>query len=300
MTDLTNQVFRQYIYQDRNELEDFDIHNTSTMDGVMFKRISESMIIDLPGASQYILGIMNNVYYITILILMDDTAITHKMDYIKIAEHAGSAYKDITLNNTYGRYFECITMAMVCNYLYIIDSKKYSRLSDNTLINYIWDYHHIHFNDDQPDGKARSLFFNNFMQHEDILTLYVRRDAFKPLKSKEELKSIDKELRAIQGEDNMQSDFDKIKDYHFNQNLDYYLSEEHWNFHVNSILYKKLLIFHEGKEVGAYLDTSGDSFTQPIRDYTSLYGNMFNEAYRLCNVILTTPVPQKGSSQGFG
>ncbi len=88
------------------------------------------------------------------------------------------------------------------------------------------------------------------------------------------------------------SDFDKIKDYHFNKNLDYYLSEDHWNIHVNRMLYNNLLVFHEGKEVGAYLDTSGDSFTQPIRDYTSLYGKMFNEAYRLCNVILTTPVPE--------
>ncbi len=166
------------------------------------------------------------------------------------------------------------------------------------------------------------------MQHGDILTLYVRRDAFKPLKTKEELKAIDKELRAIQGEDktelsiekiqkkhwqseneinkyrqmdeeakevNMQSDIsdlDRIMDYHFNNDLDYYLSENHWNFHVNILLYKNLLVFHEGKEVGAFLDVSGDPFTQPIRDYTSLYGDMFNEAYRLCKVILTSHVPE--------
>lgn len=88
------------------------------------------------------------------------------------------------------------------------------------------------------------------------------------------------------------SDFELLKTWQNNSSLDYYLSEEHWNYHVNTLLYKNLLVFHEGKELGAFLDVSGDSFTQPIKDYTPLYGNLFNEAYRLSNIVLTTPVPQ--------
>ena len=93
------------------------------------------------------------------------------------------------------------------------------------------------------------------------------------------------------------SDFEHIKAWENNTNLDYYLSEEHWNFHVNQMLYKNLLVFHEGKEVGAFLDVNGPDFGDPIKDYTSLYGNMFNEAYRLCKCILTIPVPETKVAQ---
>lgn len=91
---------------------------------------------------------------------------------------------------------------------------------------------------------------------------------------------------------NDNSDFEHLKVWKDNSSLDYYLSENHWNYHVNTLLYKNLLVFHEGKELGAFLDVSGDSFTQPIRDYTTLYGSLFNEAYRLCSIVIITPVPQ--------
>ncbi len=93
------------------------------------------------------------------------------------------------------------------------------------------------------------------------------------------------------------SDFENIKAWENNTNLDYYLSEEHWNFHVNQILYKNLLVFYEGKEVGAFLDVKEPDFGNPIKDYTSLYGNMFNEAYSLCKSILTIPVPETKVAQ---
>jgi len=87
------------------------------------------------------------------------------------------------------------------------------------------------------------------------------------------------------------SDFIHIKDYQDNDDLDYYLSENHWNFHVNSLLYKNLLVFHDGQELGAFLDVNSDNVTKPIKDYTALYGALFNEAYRLCHDVLTLPVP---------
>ena len=62
------------------------------------------------------------------------------------------------------------------------------------------------------------------------------------------------------------SDFEHLKDWKDNPDLDYYLSEEHWNCHVNTLLYNNLLVFHE-KELGAFLNPTYDSFSQPIRDY---------------------------------
>lgn len=88
------------------------------------------------------------------------------------------------------------------------------------------------------------------------------------------------------------SDFDHLKLWKENTNLDYYLSDEHWNFHVNRILRNNLLVFHEGKEVGAFLKVKNPDSRGSIIDHTSLYGNMFNEAYRLCQSILTIPVPE--------
>ena len=93
------------------------------------------------------------------------------------------------------------------------------------------------------------------------------------------------------------SDFEHLKSWQDNPDLDYYLSENHWNFHVNTLLYKNLLVFHEGKEVGAFLNPTCDSFSQPIKDYTRQYGEMFNEAYRLCRIVLTSSVPETKVAQ---
>ena len=99
-----------------------------------------------------------------------------------------------------------------------------------------------------------------------------------------------KEVKAEELAQNEVSDFEHLKDWIDNPDLDYYLSEEHWNYHVNILLYNNLLVFHE-KELGAFLNTTYDSHSQPIRDYTQQYGEMFNEAYRLCNVVLSSSVP---------
>ena len=93
------------------------------------------------------------------------------------------------------------------------------------------------------------------------------------------------------------SDFEHLKAWEDNQDLDYYLSDDHWNSHVNRLLYNILLSFYDKvydgpAEVGAYLDYKRESFFEPTKDYSKLYGKMFNEAYRLCKYVTTTPVPE--------
>ena len=93
------------------------------------------------------------------------------------------------------------------------------------------------------------------------------------------------------------SDFEQLKVWKDNKSLDYYLSERHWNFHVNHLLYKILQDFYRDiydgpAEVGAYLDHGRDSFYEPTKDYSWQYGEMFNEVYRLCAFLLNTPVPE--------
>lgn len=94
-----------------------------------------------------------------------------------------------------------------------------------------------------------------------------------------------------------ESDFEHLKEWRDNQDLDFYLSEQHWNFHINQLLYRNLLTFHEGQELGAFLYAGEDRFVQPIKDYTHLYGRLFNEAYRICSIILKSPVPETKVAQ---
>ena len=98
------------------------------------------------------------------------------------------------------------------------------------------------------------------------------------------------------------SDFEHLKVWKDDKNLDYYLSDGHWNFHVNQLLYKILQdfyreIYNGPAEVGAYLDHERDSFFEPTKDYSWQYGEMFNEAYRLCYFVLNASVPETKVSQ---
>ena len=96
---------------------------------------------------------------------------------------------------------------------------------------------------------------------------------------------------------NNDSDFEHLKVWQDIPDLDYYLSEQNWNFHVNQMLHKSILVFYEGQELGAFLEVSHDTFGQPIKDYTHKYGRLFNEAYRLCRMVLTSPVPETKIAQ---
>lgn len=95
------------------------------------------------------------------------------------------------------------------------------------------------------------------------------------------------------------SDFEHLKVWKDNPRIDYYLSENHWNFHVNTAFHRLLSGFYNDEGfggVGEYVDFSINSsglFSQSKTiDYNPLYGRMLNEAYRLCNIVLTSPVPE--------
>lgn len=89
------------------------------------------------------------------------------------------------------------------------------------------------------------------------------------------------------------SDFEHLKVWQDNTDLDYYLSESHWNYHVNHLLYTYLKARYNGNEVGVYINLALHNGSQSNNiDYNQIYGVMFNEAYRICKYVLTTPVPE--------
>lgn len=89
------------------------------------------------------------------------------------------------------------------------------------------------------------------------------------------------------------SDFDRLKIWQDNPDIDYYLSDEHWNCHVNLLIYDYLKNRHKANEVGVYINLglcSPDAFK--VNYDQGCYGVMFNEAYSFCSYVLTADVPQ--------
>ena len=89
------------------------------------------------------------------------------------------------------------------------------------------------------------------------------------------------------------SDFEHLKVWQDNPNLKYYLSEKHWNCHVNKLLYAYLTSRYNGDEVGVYINLELGNGENAFKiDYNQIYGVMFNEAYSFCSYVLTNPVPE--------
>ncbi len=89
------------------------------------------------------------------------------------------------------------------------------------------------------------------------------------------------------------SDYEHLKAWQNKPDLDYYLSDEHWNYRVNLLIYDYLKNRYEGNEVGVFINLGLNSSEAFKIDYEKgCYGVMFNEAYYFCSFVLTTPVPQ--------
>ena len=89
------------------------------------------------------------------------------------------------------------------------------------------------------------------------------------------------------------SDFEHLKDWQDNPNLDDYLSGTHWNQHVNLLIYNYLKARYHGNEVGVYINMALLNGENAFNiDYNQIYGVMFNEAYSFCSYVLNDPVPQ--------
>ena len=67
------------------------------------------------------------------------------------------------------------------------------------------------------------------------------------------------------------SDFEHLKVWQDNPNLKYYLSDKHWNSHVNQLLYAYLTSRYKGNEVGVYINLgllNGSAFKMAHPDFS--------------------------------
>ena len=174
--DYTKPEIRPLIYQNIEEIDLFDINDATALDAEMFHRIEYSEIVTFDGADKYILDIFNNAYYITTLIMMEKHPVLFYRKYINIAEHTGSAYKDIYHKNTLYQYFSAMVMAMVCNYLRLLDDNYCHK---NNLILLIMD-----FFEKEPDQQTLngpySLFSENTIDVDELSRYHVKKECFKP------------------------------------------------------------------------------------------------------------------------
>jgi hypothetical protein len=125
-------ISRYLIYQDKKDIEYF-VDNEESLDNLMIQNIEDTAFVHLPGAPEYVLEIYNTAYYITTLILLEKRPILHLSSYFNIAGHIAAAPGH---QNSFHKLFECISMAMICNYLQVLQPKQldydvfYSNIED--------------------------------------------------------------------------------------------------------------------------------------------------------------------------
>lgn len=83
-----------------------------------------------------------------------------------------------------------------------------------------------------------------------------------------------------------------LETYEEHLDLDYYIDESHWNNDVNRLLLKNLKVYYSGTSLGDFLYSSWNTPVSPITVFSGLYGDMFNEAYRICYKITHEPNPE--------
>ena len=109
-------VFRQLIYKDRKDIDEFPVDETDntdflTMESVFMEKLETRRFIkDSFNASELILMIFNNARYITTLIYSENHPQHYLHKYLKIAENDS---RDIIMCN----HAMPATMALVVNYL---------------------------------------------------------------------------------------------------------------------------------------------------------------------------------------
>lgn len=81
-----------------------------------------------------------------------------------------------------------------------------------------------------------------------------------------------------------------LETYEEHLDLDYYIDDNHWNSDVNRLLLKNLNVYYSGTSLGDFLYRN--AHVSSITDYSGLYADIFNEAYRICNKILRDPNPE--------
>lgn len=144
------------------------------MDWKMFDIIQDSKLISLDDAASYVLDIFNRAYYITTLILLEPRPILYIRRYLDIADRVGKSQSGSL--NTYHRYFQAMTLAMVCNYLRVLNPRHLNWVK----LEQRFHEHCLSFPLSQSDSDARFLYINNILTEMEAHSFAVYPQHFEP------------------------------------------------------------------------------------------------------------------------
>ncbi len=173
-------ISRYLIYQDKKDIEYF-VDNEESLDNLMIQNIEDTAFVHLPGAPEYVLEIYNTAYYITTLILLEKRPILHLSSYFNIAGHIAAAPGH---QNSFHKLFECISMAMICNYLQVLQPKQ---LDYDVFYSNIIDYFRRY------DSTYTEHFFHILLDEMTVHDYVVYPDRFLPRPIIDALKESSKE-----------------------------------------------------------------------------------------------------------
>lgn len=164
---------RPLIFRNRESLDQYSVDKDSYMDWKMFEIIQDSKIIAFDDAASYVLDIFNTAYYITTLILLEPRPILYIRRYLDIADRIGTYFDGS--QNTYHRYFQAMALAMVCNYLRVLNPRHLSWVK----LEQRFHEHCLSF-PLSPDSDARYLYISNILSEMDAHTFAIYPQHFEP------------------------------------------------------------------------------------------------------------------------
>lgn len=124
------QLPREEVYQDRDDINDFDIDTPDSIEKRMLICIYNSRIIELDDAERNIIEIFNTAHYITIVLLAQQNPMMSFSWCFKVAGQIGKSPNGEA--NPDNKLFVAATMGIVVNYLKICDPQY--RREENMLI----------------------------------------------------------------------------------------------------------------------------------------------------------------------
>lgn len=112
------EVKRYLVYKDKLDIDEFNISDPKSMDGVLFNFLEHSWIAGLADAPKLICSIFDTAHYIVTLIHLEAHPLLHIASYLDKADHVGADGPHFV--HTHHLKLRAATMGLVCNYLRVL------------------------------------------------------------------------------------------------------------------------------------------------------------------------------------
>lgn len=112
------EVKRYLVYKDKLDIDEFNISDPKSMDGVLFNFLEHSWIAGLADAPKLICSIFDTAHYIVTLIHLEAHPLLHIASYLDKADHVGADGPHFV--HTHHLELRAATMGLVCNYLRVL------------------------------------------------------------------------------------------------------------------------------------------------------------------------------------